>query len=66
MMKIHELITKLEKVAEKHGNLFVAVPTENRGHYVTVESVQVNKNKGESFNDYPIVELEDQAILVLR
>ena len=66
-MKIRELIRKLEAVAEKHGDIFVAVPlTESRGYYTDVTSVQVNKNKGESFNEYSIVDLKDQAILVIR
>lgn len=65
-MKIHELIRKLESVAEKHGNMFVAIPTEDRGHYVGAVSIQVNKNKGESLDGYPIVELDDRAILVIR
>ena len=64
-MKIHELIRKLEIVVEKHGDMFVAIPTEDRGQYVNVVSIQVNKNKGESFEGFPIVELDDQAILVI-
>ncbi len=65
-MKIHELIRKLEAAAEKHGNIFVAIPTEDRGFYDHIVSVQVNKNKGESLGGYPIVELNDQAIIVIR
>ena len=65
-MKIHELIRKLEASYEKHGDLFIAIPTEDRGHYTDVTSVQVNKNERESFNEYPIVDLKDQAILVIR
>lgn len=65
-MKIRELIRKLEAAAEKHGNIFVDIPTEDRGHYTGVVSVQVNKNKGESLDGFPIVKLNDQAILVIR
>ena len=65
-MKIYELIRKLEIVAEKHGDMFVAIPTEDHGHYVNVVSIQVNKNKGEALDGYPIVDLVDQAILVIR
>lgn len=65
-MRIRELIRRLESAAEKHGNMFVAMPTEDRGHYIMVTDVQVNKNKGESFDGYPIVELDDQAIIVIR
>lgn len=65
-MKIRELIRKLEAVAEKHGDIFVAVPlTESRGYYTDVTSVQVNKNEGDSFDGYPIVELNDQKIIVM-
>ena len=65
-MKIYELIRKLEAAAEKHGDIFIAIPTEDRGFYDHVVSVQVNKNEGESLDGYPIVELDDQAILVIR
>ena len=65
-MKIFELIRRLEAVAEKHGDIFVAIPTEDRGFYDHVVSVQVNKNKGESLGGYPIAEFDDQAILVIR
>lgn len=65
-MKIHELIRKLESVAEKHGDMFVGIPTEDCGHYVNIVSIQVNKNKGESLDGYPIVDLVDQMILVIR
>lgn len=65
-MKIHELIRRLESAAEKHGNIFVGIPTEDRGHYIRVTDAQVNKNKGESLDGYPIVEFDDQAIIVIR
>jgi len=65
-MKIRELIKRLESAEEKHGNIFVGIPTEDRGYYTTVTDAQVNKNKGESLEGYPIVDLNDQAIIVIR
>ena len=65
-MKIRELIRKLEAAEEKHGNIFVGLSTVDRGHYTRVVCVQVNKNKGESLGVRPIVELDGQAILVIR
>lgn len=65
-MKIHELIRRLESAAEKHGNINVGMTTVDRGHYSHVISVQVNKNKGDSLGVYPIVELEGQAIFIIR
>ena len=65
-MKIRELRRKLEDVEEKHGNIFVGLPTVDRGHYTRVVDAQVNKNKGEWLDEYPIVEFDGQAILVIR
>lgn len=65
-MKIRELIRRLEASAEKHGNIFVGVPTEDRGHYTSVVDAQVNKNKGESLDGFQICEFDGQAILVIR
>ncbi|MHA1290515.1 MAG: hypothetical protein ACTSPB_24290 [Candidatus Thorarchaeota archaeon] len=39
-MKIRELIRRLESAEEKHGNIFVGIPTEDRGYYTTVTDDQ--------------------------
>jgi len=66
-MKIRELIRRLESAEEKHGNIFVGIPlTEGRRSYMGVKHVEINKNKGESFDGYPIVELDDKKIIVME